>query len=113
MALISCPECGKQVSSAAASCPTCGHPISVTPSLAPAPAPPPIQVNVPVAKWSKGVAAVLSLIIPGAGQMYKGQVANGLVWLVCVVVGYVMFVVPGLILHLLCVVGAASGDPYK
>ncbi len=27
MALIKCPECGKQISSAAGSCPGCGHPI--------------------------------------------------------------------------------------
>lgn len=28
MAMITCPECGKQVSSLAASCPTCGNPIA-------------------------------------------------------------------------------------
>ncbi|MDY4027897.1 MAG: zinc ribbon domain-containing protein [Butyrivibrio crossotus] len=28
MALIKCPECGKEVSSSAKSCPNCGHPIS-------------------------------------------------------------------------------------
>ena len=28
MALIKCPECGKEVSSGAESCPNCGHPIS-------------------------------------------------------------------------------------
>ena len=67
----------------------------------------------PQPKWSGGVAAVLSLIIPGAGQMYKGQVANGLCWLVFVVIAYFMLVVPGLILHLFCIIGAASGDPTK
>lgn len=59
--------------------------------------------------WSPGTAAVLSLVIPGAGQMYKGQVFNGLLWLFFVVVGYVMFVVAGVILHLFCIIGAASG----
>ena len=59
--------------------------------------------------WSPGVAAVLSLVIPGAGQMYKGQVLNGLVWLVVVVIGYVMFIGPGVILHIFCILGAASG----
>lgn len=34
MALISCPECGKQVSDRAASCPDCGCPISTTPTVA-------------------------------------------------------------------------------
>ena len=27
VALIQCPECGKEVSSAAAACPSCGHPV--------------------------------------------------------------------------------------
>lgn len=103
MALISCPECAKDVSSAAASCPHCGHPIR--PSAEPDPP--------PVPNWSKGVAAVLSLVIPGAGQMYKGQVANGLVWLAVVAAAYFVQFVPGVMLHLLCILGAASGDPYK
>lgn len=97
MALIPCPDCGTQVSDAAITCPKCARPI------APA-AQAPVQQQ-----WSPGVAAVLSLVIPGAGQMYKGQVGNGLAWLLVVVLGYVFFVVPGLILHLCCIVGAASG----
>ena len=32
MALITCPECGAEVSSAAAACPKCGHPIKATPA---------------------------------------------------------------------------------
>ena len=64
-------------------------------------------------KWSPGVAAVLSLVFPGAGQMYKGQVGNGLAWLVFVVLGYAFFIFPGLVLHVICIVGAASGDPTK
>ena len=63
--------------------------------------------------WSKGVAALLSFVIPGAGQMYKGQILNGLVWLVAVFVGYFVFIVPGIILHILCIFGAASGDTSK
>ncbi len=102
MALIRCPECGREVSSAAAACPSCGHPITGTHTAAP-----------PQAKWSPGIAAVLSLVIPGAGQMYKGSVGGGLVWLVVVVFGYVLFIVPGLVLHLCCIVSAASGDPTK
>lgn len=64
-------------------------------------------------RWSGGTAAVLSLIIPGLGQMYKGQVINGLVWLVAVVIGYFCLIIPGIVLHILCVIGAASGDPYR
>lgn len=101
MALMKCPECAREVSSAAASCPGCGHPITVSATA---------SVE-PQRKWSPGVAALLSFIIPGAGQMYKGQVASGLLWLLFVLVGYAAFVVPGLILHLACIFGAASGDP--
>lgn len=58
--------------------------------------------------YNLGVAAVLSLVIPGAGQMYKGNVGTGFAWLVGVAVGYAMLIVPGLVLHLICVVNAAS-----
>jgi hypothetical protein len=103
MALVKCPECLREVSSAAASCPGCGHPITVVHAALPEPR----------RKWSPGVAALLSFIIPGAGQMYKGQVGSGLVWLLVVIIGYAAFVVPGLILHLICIFSAASGDPTK
>ena len=56
---------------------------------------------------------VLSLFLPGLGQVYKGQPINGLVWLVLTIIGYVLFIVPGLILHLCCVIGAGMGDPYR
>ena len=72
-----------------------------------------ISVFVQPPKWSPGVAAVLSLFIPGAGQIYKGQIGNGLVWLILVAIGYLLLVVPGLILHIFCIIGAASGDPNK
>lgn len=35
MAIISCPECGKQVSDRAVSCPNCGYPISSAPAVVP------------------------------------------------------------------------------
>ena len=44
MALINCPECGKQVSTAAQSCPSCGYPIAAQarpPSPPSQPQPPP------------------------------------------------------------------------
>ena len=45
MALINCPECGRQVSDRAISCPDCGCPISAAPAPAPAPAAAPVQQN--------------------------------------------------------------------
>jgi TM2 domain-containing membrane protein YozV len=64
-------------------------------------------------RWSRLVAGVCSLLIPGLGQIYKGQVFNGLAWFIVTLVGYVCFVIPGLALHGLCVLGAMSGDPYR
>jgi TM2 domain-containing membrane protein YozV len=62
-------------------------------------------------KPSNGVAAVLSLFIPGAGQMYKGRVGQGIVWLIFTVIGYFMMIIPGIILHLICIFHAASMEP--
>jgi TM2 domain-containing membrane protein YozV len=61
--------------------------------------------------WNPSAAAVLSLVIPGAGQMYKGQVRSGFLWLGAVALGYMTFIVPGVVLHVLCVISAAQGDP--
>jgi hypothetical protein len=66
----------------------------------------------PIQKWSPGVAAVLSFFVPGLGQLYKGQIINGIVWFLFVGLGYLALILPGLILHLLCIVGAASGNPW-
>jgi len=64
-------------------------------------------------RWSPGVAALLSLVLPGAGQMYKGNIIRGLLWLVFVVLGYMLYLLPGLFLHLICIISAGSGNPYK
>lgn len=57
-----------------------------------------------------GVAAVLSLVIPGAGQMYKGQIGGGFAWLIAVIIGYGVMIIPGIVLHICCVLNAASRE---
>lgn len=93
--LIPCPICKKEISKAAAACPSCGHPISLQ------------AIETLRRSWSPGIAAVLSLFIPGAGQIYKGHVGAGILWLVLVVGGYFLFIIPGIILHLVCIFNAA------
>lgn len=56
---------------------------------------------------SPGIAALLSLVVPGAGQFYAGRPGSAVMWFVCVAVGYLL-IVPGLFLHVLCIVSAAS-----
>jgi hypothetical protein len=43
--------------------------------------------------------------------MYKGAVGEGVVWLLVTVVGYCCYLVPGLVIHIICIVKAASGNP--
>jgi TM2 domain-containing membrane protein YozV len=68
--------------------------------------------HAPVRRWSPGVAAVLSFCMPGLGQLYKGQIINGIVWFCAVGLGYAALILPGLLLHFFCIVGAASGNPW-
>lgn len=53
------------------------------------------------------VAALLSLWIPGAGQLYAGRALAAVLWFVVVGMGYVL-ILPGLVLHLFCVASAAA-----
>ena len=109
MALMYCRECGKQVSSEAPSCPHCGVPNPVL-----------LYSGVPAASAHRhalvpqhrdpAIAAVLSFFIPGSGQMYKGHVGAGFGWLLAVFLGYLALILPGLVLHVACVVNAAKHE---
>jgi TM2 domain-containing membrane protein YozV len=61
--------------------------------------------------WSPGVAAVLSFFIPGLGQIYKGQIAEGFFCLILTLIGYFFFVLPGIVIHICVIVGAARVKP--
>jgi hypothetical protein len=66
----------------------------------------------PIQRWSPGLAVVLSFFVPGLGQLYKGQILNGIAWFFMVGLGYMALILPGLLLHLCCIIGAASGNPW-
>lgn len=53
-------------------------------------------------------AAVLSMIVPGAGQLYAGRPLSGLAWFVLVTMGYMLLIIPGVLLHIMCIAAAAS-----
>ncbi len=54
-----------------------------------------------------GLAAVLSLLLPGAGQAYVGRPVAAVLWFMVVSLGYLL-ILPGLFLHLLSMVSAAG-----
>jgi TM2 domain-containing membrane protein YozV len=58
---------------------------------------------------SPGVAAVLSVVLPGLGQVYNGRIFAGLIWFLFVGFGYTAILVPGFLLHVICVYCAYSG----
>jgi TM2 domain-containing membrane protein YozV len=63
--------------------------------------------------WSPGTARLLSFLIPGVGQIYKGKVMSGIIWLILTTLGYIFLIFPGIVLHILCIINAGKGDPYK
>ncbi len=53
------------------------------------------------------IAAMLSVLVPGAGHLYAGRVGAAILWFLVVGMGYAL-IFPGLVLHLFSIVSAAS-----
>ncbi len=56
--------------------------------------------------------AVLSFLWPGLGQMCKGQVGAGIAWMLGTLVGYICLILPGVVIHLMCIVDATKPVKY-
>lgn len=63
----------------------------------------------PVQRWNRGVAVLSSIVLPGLGHGYKGEIAVGVVWFVVVMLAYGSLTVLGFALHACCVISAATG----
>jgi len=61
---------------------------------------------VPARAPSPGLAAVLSVIVPGLGQVYSGHLVSGAVWFLATGLAYWAVLLPGFLVHAFCV-GAA------
>lgn len=53
------------------------------------------------------IAALWSMMLPGLGQLMKGQVMPGIFWALVVGFGYFAYFWPGLVVHALCIIDAA------
>lgn len=104
-----CPFCSEEILANAKKCKHCGE--YLDPVLAKTSAPQ--QINVGTKKWNPALAAVLSMFFPGLGHLYKGKILSGFIWFVVVVCGYMMLIVPGIILHLICIAASATGNTEK
>ena len=67
------------------------------------------QINIQVSQ-KHGLPAFLSLIIPGLGQIIKGNVIMGIVYMIFTPIGYMFFVIPGIILHIVAIYDAYNGN---
>jgi TM2 domain-containing membrane protein YozV len=50
-----------------------------------------------------GIAAVLSVLMPGLGQVYCGRLFAGAIWFLATAAAYSLILVPGFLIHALCV----------
>ena len=65
--------------------------------------------TLPARAPSPGIAAVLSFLIPGLGQLYSGRVLAAGLWFVGTGFAYWAILVPGFIAHALCIWSAYQG----
>lgn len=75
-------------------------PVAARPATALVPAP---RASGP----SSLLAVLLSIWIPGAGHLYAGRISSAILWFLAVGAGYIL-ILPGLVLHLFCIVSSAS-----
>jgi hypothetical protein len=106
-----CPYCSSEIHEAATGCTHCGRDLVTSLAIA-APRRKAGSRRAEFRAMSR-VALGLSVLMPGLGQMHKGHVASGIAWLCVVILSYAVHLVPGLILHLACVLRAAQAVPAR
>ena len=52
---------------------------------------------------SPGIAAVLSVFVPGLGHVYAGRLLAGALWFLATTLAYSMILLPGFLFHAFCI----------
>jgi TM2 domain-containing membrane protein YozV len=87
-----CVNCGAEIDARAEICPKCGVRV--------APPPPSVAPAVPVTRKSEGIAAVLSFLFVGLGQIYNGQIGKGIMFVIIgIILVFTMIFLIGFILY--------------
>ncbi len=81
-----CGNCGKETNPGAAYCHSCGRPLGTNQTL------PFAQLQ--YSRKEEIIAVILSLLIPGVGQMYVGRIVRGIVIFVTPIVVSIFVFIP-------------------
>jgi len=93
-----CPYCREKIFETARKCKHCGEWLPAEWASG----------HKQVVTKNHGIAALLSLIIPGAGSIYANKVGKGITLLILTIIGYTLFVIPGIIMHIVSIIIAAA-----
>ena len=91
---ITCKYCHGKISGDASKCKHCGE-----------------SLHGKRSNYNNGVAAILSFLFPGVGQIYQERFSTGLLFLFFTPFGYLLFFVPGIIIHFFAIFDAAHYEP--
>jgi len=73
-------------------------------------------INIPIEHeldYEGDPIAVWLSLIPGMGHIYTGKVLYGVIWFILTICGYYWWSIVGAILHMLCVIDAGFGNPFR
>ncbi len=97
-----CPNCGKNTPEGKF-CEQCGASLQTPQTFQQPTTQQPVYTQQPaVVREEKnvGVALILSFFFTGSGQVYNGETGKGIAILIAALIGYMLFIIPGVIVVL-------------